>query len=443
VENGRFVGQAAIAAIVSEFDTIIHPGVTGGFGNEPNPGIDNDPKVYLLLLAVRDGFTPPFSTTYIAGYFDPASEYALSAQNSASNQKEIIVMNINPLVGIDPTSIDFYAILAHEFQHMVHWEQKTHRLGVSDDSWLDEAMGQVARTFCGYGPDYGSVFDYQSDLDQNLNHSLTNFDESLGNYGMLYLWAQYVRDQFGNDIFNQMLHNSATGIASVNAALAAAGSAKDFTAVYRDWAVANFFGNGSTVAAPQAAWKYTSIDTWPGFHAYNNGENGVFLPGFFPPSRQNLSPLPALEPFSVGYSSYTPVQGGTGTVTWTRNGATAAASFVDGDPAGAVVTYDVQSGVQNPFTTIGYLIDENPSTSPHPGGNTVTRTAMASYAATKTPAGAPALPPTPRDVLEAMQASPTSRRYVEQTGKFHPVHVDAAIKEREKALRAQGIRPPF
>jgi hypothetical protein len=457
LENGQSVTQTAIDKIISQFDSAIYPGDTSAFGAEPNPGIDGDPKIYILLLNVRDGFVSGKSASYIAGYFDSTNEYALTSQNAHSNQKEILFLNINPAARIDPTKVEFFATLAHEFQHMIHWERKTHQQGVADDTWLDEAMAQIARTYCGYGPDYAGVYDYENDP----NHSLINFDDSVGNYGMVYMWAQYFKDQFdplaatntNHTIFWEMLHNSSAGINEVNDALAAVKPSKNFTSAFRDWAVANYFGNGTTVTAPSTnpEWSYASansINTWPGTYPFNNGEKNVTLPGLFPTA--NAPSLASLRPWSLGYYSYTPAYGATtGTVTWTRGTATTTvASFINGNPTS--VTFDVTSGASNPFATIGYLIYENPSSTSYTSSSSVdniAHTAIASAAAAMSAitstTSTPAVPQSPSEVLTAMDASPAVRRYVQETGKPHRAFVDSWFREKEKALRAQGIRPPF
>lgn len=452
VENGQRVDSAAIDAIINQFDNFIYPDDIAAFGTEPNPGIDSDSKINILLLNVNDGFIAGTSKSFVAGYFDPTNEYALTSQNSHSNQKEILFMNINPAAHIDPTKVEFFAILAHEFQHMIHWEQKTHQMKVNDYTWIDEAMAQVARTYCGYGPDYASVYDYENDP----NHSLTAdpFDGTVGSYGMVYMWAQYFKDQFdplaatknNHTIFWEMLHNSSTGIDEVNDALQAVNSSQTFTTAFRNWAMANYFGNGTTVPVPSGnpEWSYVSINTWPG-----NYPNSVTLPGLF--STDNAPSLASLKPWSLGYYRYTPASGATtGTVTWTRGAATAtAASFINGNPPTSV-TFDVTSGASNPFATIGYLIYENPSSASYtssPSVDNVAHTAITSVAAAMSAitstTSTPVVPQSPSEVLAAMNASPAVRRYVQETGKPHRAHVDSWFREKEKALRAQGIRPPF
>ena len=77
-------------------------------------------------------------------------------------------MNINPAPGIVAGDADFDDTLAHEFQHMIHWEQKTHLKKLDDDTWLDEAMSTIAGTYCGYGPSWYSVWIYEQDPSNSL-----------------------------------------------------------------------------------------------------------------------------------------------------------------------------------------------------------------------------------------------------------------------------------
>ncbi|KAF0218343.1 MAG: hypothetical protein FD174_2960 [Geobacteraceae bacterium] len=451
LEQGQTVSQTALDTIVNQFDTNIYPRGTTAFGSEPNPGIDGDPKIYILLLNVRDGFSFRTNPTFVAGYFDPNSEYAPN-QFAFSNQKEILYMNINHATGAVPGDTEFNSTIAHEFQHIIHWEQKAHQRNLNDDTWLAEAMAMVAQTYCTYGPNYDAVFDYETDVHANVHHSLTSFDESVGNYGMVYLWAQYMKDQFdtpaiqstGHTIFWEMLHNASTGINEVNAALAAINSTRNFKTVFQDWAVANYFGNGNTKTIPPgnpAAWSYTSIDTW-GTHTFDTNIS-VTLPGLFSQNAPTLTPLDA---WSLGYYSFTPVT--TGTVTWKQNTATSTASFIDGNPANPSVIFSMVSNTAYPFANSGYLINQNPSstsyTSPNPQvADTVVHTAIGSVAATTTAIQTKNRPRSAAEYLAAANANPMLRNRAQKSGRPRPLSVDSYLRERENALRAQGIRPPF
>jgi hypothetical protein len=446
LEEGSVLSSTAINTIMRQFDENIHPVETSAFGNDPDPGIDGDPKVYLLLHTIRDGFSPETSQSYLAGYFKPADEYARSSQNPNSNEKEILYLNINPATGTNTTGVGFFSIIAHEFQHLIYWEQKVHRLGIEDPPWLLEAMAVSSRFYCGYGPDYGCVYGFESDPD----HSLTGYEQSFGYYGMVYLWAQYLTDRYGTyNIFRRMMENNATGIASVNAALASIpGNTKDFTAVFRDWAVANFFGNGSTVAPPQGhpEWSYTSINTWPDTYSFDNGSFRVTLPGLFPSSRRNVTALRKLSPWGLSYYSYTPENSGktTGVVSWNFDSLLYASSFIDADPAGLTLTFTAMPGGPYTFTSTGYLIVSLPSSdgSASSGGTAIqTDFASPGKGASIGPEG-PA-PGTPREILSSIDRSPSVRRFVQETGKPRPVHADSFFFGMERTLRTKGLRPPF
>ena len=414
LESGATVSAAAVAAIVSQFDSTIYPNVTAAFGPVPSPGVDGDPKVVLLLLNIRDGFASG-SSSYVAGYFDPFNEYDPS-QVPTSNKREMIYMNVNPATGIVPGGAEFGATLAHELQHVIHWEQKTRRQGLQDDAWLDEAMATVAPTYCGYGTDWDRVRTFEL----APATSLTRWEGSIENYGVVYMWAQYLKDQLGGGIFRRMLENAQTGIGSVNGALAAVGYPWDFSGVFRNWAVANASGNAVTwLGHPE--WSYTSVDTRSG----NFG--GVPLPGLLNRARLNAATLQPLDPWSVGYYAYTPGSSTTGTVTWTPAGAEKASFY---DAGGGLVVYDLAPGASTSFTTRGYLIVQNPSGTDFSSSATVARTSQDPVA-------------TPGELVAAMELSPLARSMSVQTGQPQHVCIGSALKAREKALRAAGTRPEF
>ncbi len=416
LQQNYAVPATAPKAIADQFDTNIYPKMKANFGDEPN--IDTDSKIYILLLNIKDGATS-HSSSYVAGYFDPMNEYS-SSQYPHSNQHEMIYMNINPVLGIDAQGTDFYGTIAHEFQHMIHWNYKRSL----DDTWLDEGMATVAPTVCGYGPDYGRVYTYE----KSPSPSLTYWPQqaSLENYAVVYMWTQYLADQLGAGIFQQILHNNSYGINSVNAALSAANYRWDFTGTFRNWTMANYYGNRTVTGHPE--WSYTSLDT----HANSYDYWSQILPGLFPTSTTNQTSLSSLDQWSVGYYAYTTTSS-PGTVTWTPKGAGETASFIDGGVG--TVNFNVSSGASNSFTSNGYLIVQNPTAAATSAGDAVTRTSLVA-AASLTPA-------TPARILAAANAHPLARSMSARSGRPQHVCVDSFFREREKALRDQGIRPAF
>jgi hypothetical protein len=265
----------------------------------------------------------------------------------------------------------------------------------------------------------------------------------------------------GSNIFYTMLHNNFTGMSSVDDALKSINYGKDFTATFQDWAMANYFGNGTTISAPanNPEWSYISINTWPGT---NNNQN-IILPGLLltinstnltsiNQSSINSTSLSSLKPWSLGYYSYTPAQGASsGTVTWRPGTSITNASFINGNPTAiSPYTLNMLPNTFYQFQNTGYLINSFTPPPPFPSsatGDTVIHTAIVPVAAVKIAVAAAtakaAAPHKPSEVLEAMNANPAVSRHVQETGKPYRAYVDFWFKEKEKALRAQGIRPPF
>jgi hypothetical protein len=432
LEQGRSVPQATINAILNEFDNNIYPKDTATFGGEPNPGIDNDPRICILLLDIKDGFNPPVNPGYLAGYFDSGNEY-LQSQYAYSNEKEMLYMDTYPAT---PGSPKFYNALAHEFQHMIHWEQKSHRQGLNDDTWLDEGMSEIAPVYCGYGPNYGRVYTFEN----APSDSLTVWGNTINDYGVVYMWAQYVKDRFSSsnpDIFRSMLHNGEIGISSVDAALAP--YSLTFASTFRDWAIANYSGNTITWTG-HPEWSYTSIDTGLGTH------NGITIPGLFPQTKHNLTTLSALDMWSVDYYSYTSTSSPTGTVIWTAGSASDAASFINqGIPT---VYSDLVSGAIYTFSATGYLIGSNPTGTNSTAADTVVNTAITqnelnTAQSMNSITHQSTTIKTPKAMLDEANRDPALHQLARQTGEPQHICVHSYFLEQEKLFRAKGAKPPF
>jgi hypothetical protein len=420
LEQGQSVDQTTITNIKNEFDSAIYAGDTAAFGDEPNPGVDGDSKIYLLLLDIKDDFNGTSNPTYVAGYFDPGNEYTQD-QFSHTNLKEMFFMDTNPA---EPGTTDFYATLAHEFQHMIHWEQKTNLQNVNDDTWLDESMSTVARTYCGLGTDTVDTLSSVSLLtiyESSPYYSLTHWQGYVENYAVAYMWAQYFKDRFdplsgAHTIFWWMIHNDQTGIDEVDTALTDISSGKNFTGTFRDWTVANAFGNTSPAGHPE--WSYTSLTGWDGL--YLEAPSSII---------HNALALSPLDQWSSDYFAYTPKSGTTGTIEWNPpGGSTDKAALIDtGHTGGPLVYPDLTAGTTYDYTDAGYLIEQNPSGSSG-GDDIITYTALGT---------------TPRQMLDAAARNPVLWKHYRRTGRPTHICIDSYFREKEMELRAGGARPYF
>lgn len=181
VEKGKSVSDAAIERIVKTFDEKIYPTNTSTFGSEWKPGIDGDERITLLFLDIKDGYQADGPNKgYVAGYFYPGDEYN-KEQNPQSNEREMLYLDLYPA---DPTKESYLGVVAHEFQHMIHWNNDP-----KEYTWVNESMSQLATFLNGF--DHPSqVFAFIKAPDNNM--CAWSQETPIANYGQVYLFAYYM-----------------------------------------------------------------------------------------------------------------------------------------------------------------------------------------------------------------------------------------------------------
>ena len=217
-----------IYSILKEFDSKIYPMETAFFGSEPNPGIDNDPRLTIVFSPLIDN---------VGGYFDSASNYPVSDSNKFSNEREMIFINIKFLSDLGRAN----QFLAHEFQHLISSNQKDLSRRVYDDVWLNELRSEYAISLLGYN----DVFP-NSSLERRIQtflkepaDSLTEWKNLGPDYGQVAVFAQYLAEHWPKEIIGQTLNTEKIGIPSVDYALGLNGVSLNFENIFRFWTVAN------------------------------------------------------------------------------------------------------------------------------------------------------------------------------------------------------------
>jgi hypothetical protein len=211
------------------------------FGEEPNPGVDGDSRVYILnTTSARMGSS-------VAGYLDDSSGLPQAAFTH-SNEHELFVMNLDYL---SPGAGDYADTLAHEFQHMIHGNYDG-----SDEAWVVEGSAVYAEDALGYtaGP-VGFAASYLSSPDQPLNLGVDVVD-----YGYGFLFIRYLADRFGQEFVRDWLHRPEDGLPSLDLALAAAGHDLTAEEAFEAWLAANLIG-GDPQAPPE--YRYAGLDFFP------------------------------------------------------------------------------------------------------------------------------------------------------------------------------------
>ena len=226
-----------IIELSNTFDKDIYHVLTRTFGLEWTPGIDNNPKTTVLLLQIKDE---------IGGYFLNNNEF-LRADVPNSNEREMVYMNVNQF-GSEPSDARrVAAFLAHEFQHLINFNQKT-RYGAVDDVWFNEMLSEIAPTIAGLDDIYdGSNVEARvARFLQEPDDPLTIWDGRAEDYSSVNLFGQYLFGQYGAEFFTLLSTSSYTGERAINEALTSVGQTKRFSDVFSDWVVATLINNCNT-----------------------------------------------------------------------------------------------------------------------------------------------------------------------------------------------------
>lgn len=210
---------------VEFFDEHIYPTDHYYFGWEPNPGLDEDPRIHVLCADLSGA----------SGYFYSANQY-LRAVNPYSNEREMLYINIQ---GRSPGSDAFNATLAHEFQHLIHWAQDA-----NEDAWVNEGCSELAIQLNGL-PTSGHEREFARQPDTQLNAWGTVESTALPHYGASYLFMRYFARRFGPDAIRLLVARPENGIAGFNAVLSELGTGLIFEDVFADWVIANWLDDAT------------------------------------------------------------------------------------------------------------------------------------------------------------------------------------------------------
>lgn len=214
-----------VESLSREFDEKIYPVLANTYGNEWKPGIDNDSRLAVLFHQTKEGS---------AGYFRTSDEYK-KIQAPQSNEREMIYLNVNFLG--DPLAKSY---LAHEFVHLITFNQKDRRLGQDEDVWLNELRADYAPTLLGYDAEYLGT-NLQRRIRQFRefpNDSLVEWVGQEEDYGVINVFAQYLVEHYGLAILKDSLSSPYVGMASLNYALKLNKINKDISQIFLDWTLA-------------------------------------------------------------------------------------------------------------------------------------------------------------------------------------------------------------
>ncbi|HEY69432.1 MAG TPA: hypothetical protein G4O08_02485 [Anaerolineae bacterium] len=226
IEQGVDYDINHVRDLVEDFENNSYPIVREFFGSEWLPGVDGDEHLYIL---VANGLG-----VSLAGYYGSSDEYPPSV-HEYSNAHEMFYLAASLQLSDDFT----YGVLAHEFQHMIHWY-----LDTNESTWLNEGFSELASLLTGHNPG-GADYSFASDPDIPLTFWPPGPGTTLPHYGQSFLFVAYYMGRLGSDATQALAANPMNGLDSIDNTLLDLGatdplSGEQLTAdqLYRDFAAA-------------------------------------------------------------------------------------------------------------------------------------------------------------------------------------------------------------
>ncbi len=196
------------------------------FGDPPNR--DGDNKIDFLIVDIQDGWEP--GQSYVAGFFLSWDQ----TSNSGSNQRDILYIDSYPGIfnGQDTNPKRPLSVLAHELQHLIHYNYDT-----AEETFVNEGLSEVASVICGYP--LRNPASYFSNPDVPLFDWNNISGNVIADYARAALFTLYYNEQFGDSVLHAVVANTQHGKDGLDAAFKSIDASRGFASVFQNFCVAN------------------------------------------------------------------------------------------------------------------------------------------------------------------------------------------------------------
>ena len=248
VENEIDFEPEDLANLAEDFERKIYPTNREIFGSEWSPGVDSD--VHLTILFARD-------LGGVGGYFS-STDSSTREIEPFSNEMEMFYLSA------DYTYLDdefTYGVLAHELQHMIHWN-----IDRNESAWITEGLSELAVELNGYDTGgFSYMFAMNPDLQLNFWPGNDQGDSS-PHYGASYLFMRYLNQRYGKDSIMELVASPMNGFESIDEVIGKFDirDNKPITSeqIFQEWSIANYLNGASD---PRIDDDYGDLRYFPGF----------------------------------------------------------------------------------------------------------------------------------------------------------------------------------
>lgn len=220
VQENLAVDESVVKQVVDTFEQSAYPTDRRVFGSEPQPGIDGDTRLH-ILYAQNLG-------SAVGGYFDNRSAESALA-HPYSNEHEMFFISADN-IALDSTEMN--SVLAHEFQHLIHWN-----MDANEETWSNEGASMLAELLNGYNDrQFSQMFLQNPDVQLNS----WDAENPIPHYGAAFLYWAYFYGRFGEAATTALVLEPQNGFAGVNSVLSQVAPGVTADQLFADWTAANY-----------------------------------------------------------------------------------------------------------------------------------------------------------------------------------------------------------
>lgn len=241
--------------------------------------VDKNGKVIIIFSSELESWPG------LLGYFNPDDKYLNDADHPDSNEGDIFYLTT--YAGYQGQIL--YGTLAHEFQHMIYFDEHYNRHVTNTYTWLNEALSQAAEYYNGYLSTHNDWIN--SFLDDGWEAlSLTYWTSS--NYGYGAIFIRYLIDQYGDTAIKNMCDTGKVGIDAVEAA-----TGTDFNQIFVNFTRSLVLSNTGISGDPR--YNFISLDLKA---IQPSGRGGLTTPYEYPAGESDTY---SLYPYEINFDSWT------------------------------------------------------------------------------------------------------------------------------------------
>jgi len=311
VEKGSGVSKDDAKKVADEYDKNIYPKMMTTFGVETDFIFngetvanntmeyadwlgDEDGKLTILLLDLKDGYNGTTNKAYTGGYFWSGNFVTKASLPTGyeTNLCDMIYVDTNPGLKTDTRST--YATLAHEMQHLMSFATGNVRRDDNFDTWIDEGLSTAAewvydgdpnRRIAHYNADPSGLINKGNNFfvwDNHDNNGYANLDD----YATVYLFFQWLGLHAGREIYQDIIFSEYYDYNAVTDAFSYFTEKDDYanwSKLLETWLAANRINTPNTsshygyknttglkdIKAPDAPAGTTSFPLYPGEGIYS------------------------------------------------------------------------------------------------------------------------------------------------------------------------------